>query len=651
MNSMELVRFPARTARPAQGAARKSAAPPFASELIGAARNSIVRARHFLVTRQQIDGLWIGRQTADVSLASQLIFLFTYLDREDSELIDRCASAIASAQLVNGGWPLTPDGRADVSTSVQAYFALKLVGYEASDRRLCEARETIRELGGADAADYTTRFFLALLGQLSYDFCPMIPPEMVRFDAKCGALYAPLSILWSHRSVHSVGIERGVRELFVCKPCDWSKTRAAGSSGRWVRSGQTLFTRMVPHFERRGWTPLRRRALNRAERQLHERVQPSQLAELDFHELIWHSAALHTLGYPADSPERRACDDRLREVTDIDDATGCARPRLRTTAWGDTALVVRSLMGSGMLPSHAAIQTAIDTLSRPPARTGTRLATDACNFLHASKPPTAAQQPDSEDGLPPDFDVCSDWRSNTGGPTEHAASNKRVRAQQVIRSLDQILQSQNIDGGWGPSINSRSPLRSSEPDSTGAVLEALTLHDFANKRTTVNRAVAYLRLVQEADGSWRNSNGSQEILCTANAVRGLAAAGISRDDDSIAAAINWLVIRQERDGAWNANVTETAWAVLALVSAGMADQPAVRRGIAYLIDAQDDNGGWTDENYASPDPLSNHFLQNELHAVAWPLLAISEWTVAASSSQPAATDQLSLRLVAASPEI
>jgi squalene-hopene/tetraprenyl-beta-curcumene cyclase len=160
-----------------------------------------------------------------------------------------------------------------------------------------------------------------------------------------------------------------------------------------------------------------------------------------------------------------------------------------------------------------------------------------------------------------------------------------------------------------------------------------------------------MRSHQRADGSWAHADGSQQILCTSAAIRGLVAAGATTDDDSFAAAANWLVVQQEPTGGWNGSATETAWALLALVAAGKAHHVATRRGIDFLVDFQDDDGGWIDSRFVERDPLVNHWFRNELHGVAWPLLALSKWAVAASSAQPAAADEISLRLVAATSDI
>src|SRR6476659_6705391 len=132
MNSMELVRFPGRSLRPSPSGPAKQSAPPFHAELIAPVRNAIVRARQLLISQQKDDGTWVGRQRADVTLPSQLIFLLTYLERKDTELIQQCAATILHEQRPDGGWSVLPEGPSDVSASVQAYFALKLAGLDPS---------------------------------------------------------------------------------------------------------------------------------------------------------------------------------------------------------------------------------------------------------------------------------------------------------------------------------------------------------------------------------------------------------------------------------------------------------------------------------------------------------------------------------------
>jgi squalene-hopene/tetraprenyl-beta-curcumene cyclase len=253
------------------------------------------------------------------------------------------------------------------------------------------------------------------------------------------------------------------------------------------------------------------------------------------------------------------------------------------------------------------------------------------------------------EALPPDFDICRDWPAADFGDATTFSINGKARSFHANCLVEWFTARQNKDGGWTPFVGSQDSLRQSEPDITGAVLEALSLEGRANEKRFA-RAIEFLRSVQQADGSWHDSRHAQPILSTSSAIRGLIAVGTRRDDDMIAAAINWLVIRQQPDGSWNSSVIETAATLLALIAARSVEHPAVRRGIEFLIESQDENGGWEDVHFVLQDPLSGQFVRNELHAVTWPLSAISEWVVAASSSQSSATGELSLRLVAATAE-
>src|SRR5207253_6390662 len=98
------------------------------------------------------------------------------------------------------------------------------------------ARQAIRLGGGADAVNSFTRFYLALLAQISYEHCPAVPPEMVllpkwspiniyRMSAWSRTIVVPLSIMWAHRPERKIAAERGIGELFIREPRDWPELR------------------------------------------------------------------------------------------------------------------------------------------------------------------------------------------------------------------------------------------------------------------------------------------------------------------------------------------------------------------------------------------------------------------------------------------
>ena len=142
-------------------------------------RRAIHQTRQWLLASQQADGSWCAELEGDTILESETILLLTFLGHEDSDLAGRLAAHLVEKQLPDGGWAMYPGGAAEVSGSVKAYFALKLTGHDAGAEYMRRARAAIMARGGADAVNSFSRFYLALLGQISYEQCPAVPPEIV----------------------------------------------------------------------------------------------------------------------------------------------------------------------------------------------------------------------------------------------------------------------------------------------------------------------------------------------------------------------------------------------------------------------------------------------------------------------------------------
>ncbi len=130
----------------------------------------------------------------------------------------------------------------------------------------------------------------------------------------------------------------------------------------------------------------------------------------------------------------------------------------------------------------------------------------------------------------------------------------------------------------------------------------------------VSQADAWLRDVQERDGSWRGVWGVQFIYGTFFGIRGLIAAGARSDDPALSSARRWLLDRQREDGGWGehyrgcytgqyiehseSQVIQTAWAMIALLEAGDTDWTAVTRGARFLIGTQRADGTWPRQDMA-----------------------------------------------------
>jgi squalene cyclase len=218
--------------------------------------------------------------------------------------------------------------------------------------------------------------------------------------------------------------------------------------------------------------------------------------------------------------------------------------------------------------------------------------------------------------------------------------------QPVTDELDQLLSRQNCDGGWSAKQTQNAE---SDPDVTGVVLEALSLNSVGPAHAAMRRGTEFLCSTQRGDGSWESATGVRLVHGTSYAVRGLTAAGVSSDDPAVAAGVNWLVVQQQECGGWGeaaatsdeqsdimpaaASAMQTAWAVSALVATGLAMDEATLLGVQFLLETQDEDGDWRDEQFALRDPAAAAWFRSDLRTTASAIGVIAEWAVIAAKEQ------------------
>jgi squalene-hopene/tetraprenyl-beta-curcumene cyclase len=225
-----------------------------------------------------------------------------------------------------------------------------------------------------------------------------------------------------------------------------------------------------------------------------------------------------------------------------------------------------------------------------------------------------------------------------------------------------MLAMQNRDGGWGafdrdnharflchvPFADHNAMIDPSTPDLTARVLEALARLGRRLGDPAVDRAVAYLRRTQEADGSWFGRWGVNYIYGTWQAIAGLRAVGVEASDPCIVRAAGWLLAWQQPSGGWGespetyarpnwrgqgeASASQTAWALLGLIEAGLADHPAARRGVQYLLDSQAADGTWPETAFTGTGFPRVFYLRYHLYPVYFPLMALARWAACGRAS-------------------
>lgn len=565
-------------------------------------RRAIQRTRTWLLTQQQHDGSWVGELEGDTILESEFILLLAFLGQADTPQAVKAARHILEKQSPDGGWSLVPGGAMDISVSVKAYFALKLTGHDASAEYMHRARAVILAHGGADRVNSFTRFYLAMLGQISFDQCPSVPPELALLpkwfpvnlyavSSWSRTIIVPLSIVSAHRPVTPTSARLGIRELFIQPPDEWPMTRAPGLSQ--MRS-QLLWNRffcavdrLQKWLERHRLLPLRQRALDFCRRWMLERFADSDGLGAIFPPIIWSRIALRCLGYADDSPEARYCHDQLAGLMIEERDTLRLQPCL-SPVW-DTAITLRALLDSGLDADHPGIRRGAEwLLARQITASGdwsetvnseaggwcfeynnrfypdlddTAMVTMALversgNIRAAGLPPAPH---------PPRLRIFDDGAS-AAPPVEPQRQVGHLAGSLIAISRAErwMLAMQNRDGGWGafdrnndrqflcnvPFADHNAMIDPSSPDMTGRLLECLGRLGHRVGYPTVDRAVEYLRANQEPDGSWFGRWGVNYVYGTWMGLTGLTAVGVPDDDPAVAAGVNWLLSHQQPCGGW-----------------------------------------------------------------------------------------------------
>ncbi len=653
-----------------------------------------------MLEQQQPDGSWCAELEGDTILESETILLWAFLGLEGTALARRAAAYLIQQQLPDGGWAMYPGGHVEISGSVKAYFALKLTGHDPSAEYMERARRAILAHGGADAVNSFTRFYLALLGQISYAQCPAVPPEMVllpkwfpvNFYAVSSwsrTIIVPLSIISALQPVRRIEPARGIRELFLQAPRHWPPLRCPGMSGSTGPLSWDRFFRIVEGMlkwgQRLRLMPWRRRAIAAAGRWMLQRFEHSDGLGAIYPPIVWSIVALKCLGHDDESEPLQYCYKQLGDLVIDDPAAGTARLQpCKSPVW-DTAIALRALRSSGVGAGRPAIGRAVGwLLEKQTSRRGDWSETVAAapggwcfeyaNEFYPDCDDTAMvllalqTQFDAAEGnspaLPPELAVtpAAPNRQTARATADTAVARENITAiDDTVAAMDRglrwLLAMQNDDGGWGafdrnnnrqflcrvPFADHNAMTDPSTPDLAGRVLECLGRLGRRVGDAVVDRAVAYLRQTQQADGSWFGRWGVNYIYGAWQSLTGLSEVGVPPDDPAMIAGANWLLAHQQPGGGWGESpdsyeqpqlrgqgeptASQTAWAVLGLLAAGLEWHPATIRGIRYLVRTQRADGAWHETQFTGTGFPRVFYLRYHYYPIYFPLMALARWAV------------------------
>src|SRR2546423_5504833 len=123
---------------------------PAPSKLDPALERNIRAATDAILADQQPDGHWVFELEADATIPAEYVLMVHYFaETPNLELERKIGIYLRRVQGKHQGWPLFHEGDFDMSASVKAYFALKMIGDDINADHMKRARAAILARGGA----------------------------------------------------------------------------------------------------------------------------------------------------------------------------------------------------------------------------------------------------------------------------------------------------------------------------------------------------------------------------------------------------------------------------------------------------------------------------------------------------------------------
>ncbi len=617
---------------------------------------AIARAQENLLRQQKPDGEWCGELIVDSTLCSDYVVFMHWCGEVDTQLQRRCVRHILKRQLPDGGWNNYHDGPSEINASAKAYFALKLAGCSADAPFMQEARSNIMRLGGIPQMNTFSKLYLALLGQFPWKYLPTTPVEMVllpswapfhiyKMSSWSRAMLVPLAIINHFKPTRVLHGEKQLHELYPLGT-EQSDLRLPRSERFWTWRNFFLRVDDVLKFLRPlGFRPLRRRALEEAERWMLERIgEGSDGLAAVYPAMLNCLIALRALGYSKRSPVYAKAQKDFAGLF-VDDPDDFRIQPCLSPVW-DTAINIISLAESGVSPEHPALQKAADWLVSKEVR----IRGDwAVNNPH---PEASGWAFEYNNVYYPDTDDT--------GMVLMALRLVRPKDQQSLdeifrRALGWQLSFQCRDGGWAafdknvttpwledmPFADHNAILDPTCSDLTARTLELLGYIGFDAKAQCVRDAIQYLIDTQDDDGSWYGRWGVNYIYGTWQVLRGLRAIGQDMTQDWILRARDWLESCQNSDGGWGetcatyenagakgigeSTASQTAWAIMGICACGDLDRLSIQRGLRFLLGSQKPDGSWDEQQITGTGFPRVFYLKYDMYRQNFPLLALATY--------------------------
>jgi squalene-hopene/tetraprenyl-beta-curcumene cyclase len=606
------------------------------------ARSAVTAAADHLLERQDPAGWWAGELETNVTMTAEHVLLLSFLGVPCDDIRSGAIQHLLGAQREDGSWGLYHEAPADLSTTIEAYVALRVLGLDAARPELRNALRVILEQGGVAHARVFTKIWLALFGAYPWEGVPSMPPELVwlppnvplnLYDFACWArgTVAPLLIVISRRPRRPLPFS--LREL-VLPGTEWRLRRVEGSGPfAWA-------DHLQKQYDRLRFQPGRGSARRRLVGWIRERqeadggwggIQPPWVYSL---------IALHLEGMSTNHEVMRRGLEGLRRFNLHDDG-GWRLQACMSPVW-DTALALLALRRAGLPADASPLRRAADWLVSeqilgggdwqvrcPPGTAGGGWAFEFDNDIYPDVDDTtivvlALLATEQTAGVRAAVDRAQGWVTAMRSSNGAWAAFDRDNVRTVVYRL--------------PFADFGALLDPPTEDVTAHVVEMLTALGEPPNGETLAPAIAYLRGAQHAQGSWFGRWGVNHIYGTWCVVSALAPLHVA--DAGVARAVAWMQRVQNRDGGWgetcasyrdpsfagvgSSTASQTAWAMLTLQAAGLQNEASCVDGARHLVERQT-AGTWDEPEHTGTGFPGDFYINYHLYRHVFPLMALAPY--------------------------
>lgn len=610
-------------------------------------QRAIQKSCNYFYGIQHPDGFWWAELESNVTITSEYVMLMHLLGISDHRKERSIVKYLLNHQTENGSWGLYYGDGGDLSTTIEAYFALKMLGEDPRSEPLARAKAYILRNGGIEGARGFTKIWLALFAQYDWDKVPSMPVELVllppslyfniyEFSSWARGTAVPLSIVLSIRPKLRIPDAFNISELYV--PERGEKRFASR-----IHKLFFLFDRIAKKFEEKPIKIIRRKAIEAARDWIIDHQEESGDWGGIQPPMVYSLLALHYLGYPLTHEIMVKGIKALNDFCIVDE-DGLRMQSCVSPVW-DTALTALAMIEADVPPENLALEKSAQWLVSQQVLTGG-------DWQFKNSCPPGGWAFEFFNSRYPDVDDSAVVLNalNRFSP-ERCPGLECTKT----RGMEWCISMQSSSGGWAafdkdndmdilnliPFADQEAMVDPPTADVTGRMLEVMGTYGYDRNHPAAKRGIKFIKDLQERDGSWWGRWGVNYIYGTWSVLRGLISIGENPKAPCIRMAMHWLKDHQNPDGGWGetcdsyknpdlrgqgpSTPSQTAWAIMGLLAGGEDKSPEVSKGIQYLIRNQKSDGSW-DEIYFTGTGFPKHFyIRYHNYRNCFPLMALGQY--------------------------